>query len=246
MQTPALALKLKNFRRRFGIAAPRVSVRSHIGWHWHAATLALVIMLTGGIVWFMARQGDASQTAEEIRVLSQKLAERDDELLRLRASAGTEQNVVRMERSTRQQLLARIRALEVENAALKEDIALFDRLVPADRSESSIRIERLQVMPEAEAGRYRYRILLGFQPGKAEKEFRGRLQLHAVIVRGGQERTMILADAREQGGEELGLVVKNFLRKEGGFAIPLGDKLKSIEARLLQGDAIKAKLLVQL
>lgn len=58
-----------------------------------------------------------------------QLSEKNNELARLRASAGTEQNAVQMERSAQQQLLARIKVLELQNTSLKEEVSVFDRLV---------------------------------------------------------------------------------------------------------------------
>lgn len=244
MPTPAVTLKLKRFRRRFGIAAPRVIIRSHLGWHWYAAGLAALIVAVGAAAWLLAHRGEASKMQEDIRELRDRLADANAELAQLRASAGTEQNVVQMERTTQQKLLSRIRVLEIENAGLKEDISLFERLVPADGDESVIRVERLRVMPEADEGRYRYRLLLGFQPSKQVREFRGRLQLVAVIMQAGREIELIIPG--DQGvPSDYVVEVKNFLRKEGGFNIPRGAKLKSVEARLLQGDIIRAKRLAQ-
>lgn len=245
MPTPAVTLKLKKFRRRFGIAAPRVIVRSHLGWQWYAVGLTALAMLVGSIVWSIAQQGEASQLRQEIGNLQGQLADRDDELARLRTSAGTEQNVVQMERATQQRLLSRIKILELENAGLKEDISLFERLVPADGDESSVRIERLRVLPDLEAGSYRYRLLLGFQPSKQVREFKGRLQLAIVIAHAGREEELTIP-TETQDASEYGVEVKHFLRKEGGFSIPLGAKLKSVEVRLLQGDVVKAKRLAQL
>lgn len=129
MPTPAVALKLKKFRRRFGIAAPRVTIRSHIGWQWYAAGLGTLAALIAAIVWSLAQQGEASELAREIRELHKQLGEKNEELTRLRAGAATEQNAAQMERSAQQQLVSRIKVLERENASLKEDVSLFERLV---------------------------------------------------------------------------------------------------------------------
>lgn len=244
MPTPAVTLRLKRFRRRFGIAAPKVIVRSHLGWQWYAIGLGALVLVVGSIVWSVAQQGEAWQLQQEVGELREQLSNLEGELMHLRASAGTEQNAVQMERSTQQQLVSRIKVLELENASLKEDISLFERLVPADGDESSIRIERLRVTPESEVGHYRYRLLLGFQPSKQVREFRGRLQLVARIAQAGREQEMTIPGSYE-AVPEYGVEVKNFLRKEGGFTIPPGARLTGVEARLLQGDAIKAKRLAQ-
>ncbi|MBS1190691.1 MAG: hypothetical protein H6R10_2483 [Rhodocyclaceae bacterium] len=129
MPSPAVALKLKKFRRRFGIAAPRVTVRSHVGWQWYGLGLAILVALVAAVVWSVVRQGDASGLMQENRELRQQLSDRAEELMRLRVGAATEQNAVQMERSTQQQLVSRINVLERENAGLKEDISLLERLV---------------------------------------------------------------------------------------------------------------------
>lgn len=128
MPTPAVALKLKKFRRRFGIAAPRVAVRSEIGWQVYALGLVILMLLVAAVVWPLARHGEAAELAEEIRELRSELSERNEELIRLRAGAATEESAVQMERSAQQQLVSRIKVLERENASLKEDISLFERL----------------------------------------------------------------------------------------------------------------------
>lgn len=129
VRAPAVSMKLKRFRRRFGIAAPRVTVRTHIGWQWYAVGGAAIVVVVGLMAWSLAQHGESAELALEIRELRKELAERNDELARLRIGAATEQNAVQMERSAQQQLVSRIKALERENAALKEDVSLFERLV---------------------------------------------------------------------------------------------------------------------
>lgn len=245
MPNPAATLKLKNFRRRFGIAAPRVIVRSYLGWEWYVFGVMAVVLLIGFAFWAFARQGDESQLVRQIGFLRERLAERDKELARLRANVGTEQNAMQMERSAQQQLLSRVRVLELENATLKEEVSLFERLLPADGSRASIRIERLIITPESEVGRYRYRMLIGFQPSKQERAFKGRLEIRVLLNEEGGERSLTLGKDQENASENV-LEVKNFLRKEGSFEIPPATSLKALEVRLLQGEGVKAKRMASL
>lgn len=129
MPMPAVTLKFKRFRRRFGIAAPRVTVRSHIGWPWYAAGVTTLVVVVAAVVWSLAQQGEASELVLELRNLRKELADRNEELVQLRIGAATEQNAVQMERSAQQQLVSRIKVLERENAGLKEEISLLERLV---------------------------------------------------------------------------------------------------------------------
>lgn len=129
MLTPSITLSLKKIRRRFGIAAPRVTIRTHIGWQWYALGLLAVIAACSVVVRSLAQQEEVSELEREVRGLRHRLSEADDELVLLRANVATKQNVEQMERSAQQQLLARIRLLERENSTLKEDISVFERLV---------------------------------------------------------------------------------------------------------------------
>lgn len=242
MPNPAITLRIKRFRQRFGITAPRVSVRTHIGWPWYVLGLVCVASIVAAVVWWIAQRDEVVQLENQIAVLRQQSADMDAELRLLRTQAGTEQSAVHMERAAQQQLLARLKALEQENAGLKEDIALFERLVPADGVESALRIERLNVISGADPGRYRFRLLVGFQPSKQEREFRGRLQLTVMAVQGNKDLQVELPSGKDADSDYL-IEVRHFLRKEGGFSLPPGAKIKSIEARLLQGGAVKARQL---
>ena len=244
MPTPAVALKLKKFRQRFGITASRVVVRSHLPWQWFAlAALALLFSLVT-LVWLVLRSSQVSVTGLEVETLRQQFQEQREELILLRSTAGTGQNAVSIERAAQQQLLAKLEGLERENAALKEDILLFERLIPVIGEEAVVRVENFRVIRDA-GPKYRYRLLLAFQPAKQSPEFRGRLQLAVSFVLAGKEQQLLFPDKKAAIGEYQ-LELKHFLRREGVFELPPGAELKAVEARVLQGDTLKSKRLAQL
>ncbi len=180
----------------------------------------------------------------EVEELRQQLMEQREELTLLRSTAGTGQNAVSIERATQQQLLGRIQGLEGQNAALKEDILLFERLIPVAGEGAVIRVENFRVVREA-SNRYRYRLLIAFQPDRQNPDFRGRLQLAIAYLHSGKERQLLLPERRDSSTEYL-LEVKHFLRREGQFELPEGAVLQGVEARVLQGDTLKSKRLAQL
>ena len=120
MPTPAVTLRIRKFRRRFGITAPRVVVRTHLSWQWYAGGAALILLLFLVIIWLFFQRGETGSMERELDALRTQVRDLDGELLRLRSTAGTEQSAVQMERSTQQQLTSRIKVLELENIALKE------------------------------------------------------------------------------------------------------------------------------
>ncbi len=244
MPTPAVTLRVRKFRRRFGITAPRVVVRTHLSWRWYALGGVLFALVAVAIAWSILQRGGAGETGRELESLRRQVRELDEEVLKLRSTAGTEQNAVQMERSTQQQLLNRVKILESENAALREDMLLFERLIPAMGDEPVIRLESFRVAPDGPQ-RFRYRVLLAFQSAKQLPEFRGRLQILVIYSLGGRQQELLIPAKRETAGE-FQVEVRHFLRKEGGFELPEGAVLRSVEARVFQGDTLKAKRLAQL
>lgn len=244
MPTPAVTLRIRKFRRRFGITAPRVVVRTHLSWQWYVGGVALLLLLSLVIIWLFLQRDETGGMERELDALRIQVRDLDGELLRLRSTAGTEQSAAQMERSTLQQLTSRIRVLELENLALKEDMRLLERLISATGNETAIRLESFRVLPDGPQ-RYHYRALLAIQSGKQVTEFRGRLQILVVYSIAGKRQEMLLPVRREDAGE-FQVEVRNFLRKEGVFEIPAGSKLESVEARVLQGDTLKTKRMAQL
>jgi hypothetical protein len=244
MPTPAVALKLKKFRRRFGITAPSVVVRSYMPWPWYVLLGVAAVFLVATIAWTFMQRSEVDSISSELDTLRLKVRELDDERLVLRSTAGTEQNIVLMERATQQQLMLRVNALESENAALKEDMLLFERLIPVPGDEALVRIESLRLIKDGD-GRFRYRLLVAFQPAKQSLDFRGRLQILVVFKEGEREHQLLIPDKKDSAAD-FSIETKHFWRKEGVFELPLGGQLLRVEALLLQGDTLKAKRAAQL
>ena len=244
MPTPAVSLKFRKLRRRFGITAPRVVVRTHVSWHWYAAGGALVALVVLMILGLALQRGNVGAMETELESLRLHVRSLDEELLRFRSTAGTEQNAVQMERSTQQRLLDQVRALELENSALKEDMLLFERLIPAAGEEGAIRLENFRVVSDG-AQSFRYRVLMSFHSGWLAPEVRGRLEFLITFVQREKPQEMVVPSRRERAGE-FQVEVRNVLRKEGSFELPAGARLKSVEARVLQGDTLKARRVAQL
>lgn len=241
MPPPAPTLKIRRFRRRFGIAAPKVVVRTHIPWPWYGAALLVLILGVAITVWIVAQRGEKAVLVAEVSDLRESLASSEAKLAGLRGSLGAEVSGVQLERTVRQQLQVRVKALESENAALKEEIAYFEHLVPLAGGEAAVRIERFHVTRDPEAGRYRYRLLMAFEASKQVREFKGALQISATYVLEGKDALLTLPEKNGKDASEMLVELKHFLRKEGEFRLPSAARLKSVEARLLQGGTLRAK-----
>ena len=250
MATSGTTVKIKRrLRQRFGISAPKLAIRTHVAWYWRALAMAAVVMLAvaSGVWIFNAgrRIGgfDSNASAREIQSLRDHLMELDAELTKLRTLAGTGENSLQIERATQRQLSLQARALELENAALKEDLAFFEGLVPASESsgEVGVRIDNLRVVSAGAAGEYRYRMLVVNNGGRQARELSGVLQLAVKIEQGGKNAMITLPSDSEQNLQRFRFEVKHFHRLEGGFSVPPKAVVKEVEVRLLQDGVVRAK-----
>jgi hypothetical protein len=107
-----------------------------------------------------------------------------------------------------------------------------------------VRIESLRLIKDGD-GRFRYRLLVAFQPAKQSLDFRGRLQILVVFKEGEREHQLLIPDKKDSAAD-FSIETKHFWRKEGVFELPLGGQLLRVEALLLQGDTLKAKRAAQL
>lgn len=245
MPTPAISLRLRKFRRRFGISAPKLVVRTHIPWQGYLVGVVLLFFFIGALVGVFVQYSNAGVVGLELQELRHQVEAQNQEIETLRASSGTVQSVANIERASQQRVLARLQFLEQENSALKEDMMLFERLLPSSGEESVLRIENFRVLQEAPA-LLRYRFLLFYQGGRQAPEFRGHLQFVIEYSIGGKGQRLLLPEGRNSAAG-YGLEIKQrFVRKDGVLDIPSGVVPGRVEVRLLQGDVVKARAEVQL
>jgi hypothetical protein len=248
-----LALKLRRLRSRFGITAQQVAVRTHVPWHWRAmalgAILALVLVLAGWVYDTGRRFGgfDRSASEEEIGMLRQKVTELEDETARLRSIANAGESNLQIEKTTRDQLSRQVKALEEENAKLKESLAVFENLAKGGSQGESISVSRLRVEPDGVRGHYRYRLLVSRQGEQAGQEFRGNLQIYLTVLQAdGESAMIILPRPDDPDAAKFAVAFRSFRTLEGHFQIPSEARIKRVEVRLVQGNAVKASQSVTL
>jgi hypothetical protein len=238
-----LALTLRRWRGRFGLSARRVAVRTHVPWYWRALatviTLAVALSLAGWIYDAGRRFGgfDRSESEQELRDLRAQIATLQSDLERQRSLADAGESSLQIERTTAQQLSLQVKRLELDNARLREDLALFEGLAQSEGgNQKVVTIHRLRVEADAAGmGRYRYRMLVAAPGGKHEQEFNGRLQLTVTMQQAGKVVMMSLPRADAAESAEFRVVFKHFRRIEGVFQVPSGAVVKAVEASMLQG-----------
>jgi hypothetical protein len=236
-------------RRRFGISAPNVTVKTQIAWYWRWLGLVIAAALAVAIAGWMYDAGrrfagfNRSELQQELTSASERLARLEGENKELGAQAHAGEAKLQIERTAQQQLASQVKVLEDENARLKEDLGFFENLMPAETRDPGLSINRFRVDPDVLTGHYRYRLLL-LQNGKRVSEFQGSLQLILTLHDGAKDVILTLpgdgsADAKADV-KAYRVNFRYFQRIEGMFKVPAGSSLKSVQVRILENGVAKA------
>jgi hypothetical protein len=243
---------LRRLRGRFGIAAPRVAVRTHISWHWRVLAAIGVIstsLALAGLIYDAGRRFagfDRSETEQEIRALREKVETLQKEEGQLRGLANAGESSLQIERTAQQQLARQVKLLEEENGRLKEDLAFFENLASAEGKDAGFSLNRLRIDPDGAPGQYRYRALAAAQGGKKEREFKGNLQIMVSLQQDGKSAMIIFPAQNDPNRQRYNVSFRHFLRVDGTFQVPAGARLTSVELRLMQDGAMRATQTIKL
>ena len=259
--------RFRFMRRRMTIAAPKMSVRTHIPWYWRGLFWILVLSISTASAAWIYDAGrkfagfDRNEVQQELSDLRAQTGKLSAENASLKADGNAAGSRLSIEQTAQRHLAEQVRALERENTRLKEDLALFEGMVAADRKEGSFAINNFKV--EVDKGRLRYRMLLSrgartgsILGGNQEPEFTGRVEFHlfenatAVAADGKGEAPasgMIrLPSTEEAGADNYRVKFRYFQRLDGELALPAGSHPKQVQVRLLEGDKVKATQTVNL
>ena len=253
--------RFRFMRRRMTIAAPKMAVRTHFPWYWRALFWILVLSTSLALATWIYDAGrkfsgfDRSEVQQELLSLRASAAQLADENAKLKADSNASGSRLSIEQTVQRRLADQIKVLEAENVRLKEDMALFDGMIAADRKEGAFAIHNFKV--EVDKGRARYRMLLSRGPrtgsilaGGQEAEFSGRIEFSLIPNAGagaGTDSGMIrIPSIQEAGADTYRVKFRYFQRMEGELALPAGINPKQIQVRLLEGDKLRATQTVNL
>jgi hypothetical protein len=225
-------MRWRLFRRRLSISAPRMTVRSHLPWPLRWALAAIVLGFSGALALWAFEFGTGiagldHEAREAATVLAQVQGQLDEvkrDRDQAQSIANTADSLLKAERVTQARLTEQVKALEMENQALKDDLGFFERLLPASGEGLSVR--GLQAdLPSA--GQLRYQMLVMQQGGRAQPEFRGRYEVVITGLLDGKPWSMPAPAVTKP------LQVKQYQRVEGVLQYPSNVMVKQVVLRVL-------------
>jgi hypothetical protein len=261
-------MRRKRWLRTNPANAMRVAVRSELPWRAKvllllAAMLVIGLVVAAGLIAFSSRPsmpleaGALSAEIERVRAdARQVVAERDSKL----ALLAQLENQQKIDRAASEQVQAQLKALENENARLKEDLAFFESLLPTPSNAKGVVIRsfRLQALNDSErdsgkesarkASRkpgdepqaLRYRLLVQ-QSGRPERDFIGAVSLTVSLQQGGRPWVLQLPDAATPDAGPPPLAFRHYQRVEGTFELPEGAVVRSVLVKIQSNGEVRAQ-----
>src|SRR5918999_6079442 len=231
----------KVIRQRFGIAAPRVEVQTQIPWYWRWAGIAVLLGIAAVAAAWIYDAGrryagfDRSEVLQELQAVRSDLNSTRSELERLRAIANAADSRVSIERTAQQKLAQQVRALEQENARVREELAMVEQMLTSEeRHTQTLSVYRFKVEPDVLPGEYRYRLLLLTPTDRRGREFNGRLELVVSLQEGGHNAMMSFPEPGDAAAAAFRLTFKYFRRVEGTFRVNPRAKVESVQVRVYE------------
>jgi hypothetical protein len=233
--------RLLKMRQRFGIAAPRVAVTSHVPWYWRWAGVALLLGVSAACAAWIYDAGrryagfERSEVQDELTHVKRELADARAELERLRAIVDAGESRLSIERTAQQKLAQQILTLEQDNSRVREELATFESMLSSDaRNAATLSIYRFKVEPDVLPGEYRYRLLLVTPSARREREFNGRLELVVNLTEAGRSAMISFPEPADAGASAFRLAFKYFRRVEGSFRVNPKAKVENVQVRVYE------------
>lgn len=231
----------KVIRSRFGIAAPRVEIHTQIPWYLRWVGIAVLLGLAAMAASWIYDAGrrfagfDRSEVLQELKRAQGELDNAREELERLRAMANAADSRVSIERTAQQKLAQQVRALEQENARVREELAMVEQMLTSEeRHTQTLAIYQFKVQPDVLPGEYRYRLLLLTPTDRRGRDFNGRLELVVNLQEGGQNAMMSFPEPGNAAAAAFRLAFKYFRRVEGTFRVSPKAKVESVQVRIYE------------
>lgn len=186
----------------------------------------------------------ALSETEQVRAYREQAGQLRQELDKFSSMANAAESQLNIERSAQKQLMMQVKTLEADKVKLKEELAFFESLLPADASAQGISIRRLKADVIA-PNQLRYQLLV-MKGGKGDRLFTGNLQLVVTVIQGGKSAMISFADGKAGDGGKFKLAFKQYQRVEGVLTLPEGVTMKAVQARILENGQLRTQLSVNL
>jgi hypothetical protein len=233
-------------KRRFGISAPKLSVRPHIPWYLRWSLTVPFVLAALALAWWAYDSGlelagfHRSETQQELTRLRDQVARLGAENKQLSGQVAQYERQIQIEQASNQETSKQLKNLSDENVRLQEDLAFFQNLTAMRGREGELGVHRLRLERDKMPGEYHLRMLL-VQSGQRVKEFRGSYQLVVTVLRNGQRITHLFPQDAP-GNTQFQLGFKYYQRVEQSIQLSPDAQLENVQVRIFEQGASEPRV----
>lgn len=236
----------RRIRRKFGISAPRVAVRTHIAWYWRWLFVSIVVAF--GILfasWLFDKLGaiagwQRAGTLTRLVQLEKEAVDLRSENQNLRESLALSKREGQIAVAAQTGLTQSVKALQAENAKLKEDLAFLQSLSSGGKP-AGISVGKAYVSADLLPGEYSFQVWL-VQSGARADYFKGHMQLVVNVLQNGRRSDVVFP--ANSADEAYKVNVRIYQRLEGVFKLDPAAKVEAVQVRIFQ-DGVAQPRIVQ-
>lgn len=222
-----------------------MTIKSHLPWPLRIVVLALMVAIGVAIAMWtydISRGTNIGRLDKRaFQAIKDQLHEIGAERDQLSTAVNASESQLNIERAAQKQLAAQVRALEMENIRLKEDLAFFESLLPTNTGAPGIAIRRLKAELIG-LNQLRYRLLI-MQGGKVGRDFVGNLQLLVTVIREGKSAMIVFPDGNSSDSDKVKfkLAFRHYQHVDGILNLPEGVVIKALQVRVLEKGQMRAQ-----
>ena len=202
--------------------------------------IIVILLATGTFMLGRNSAGSAQISEEQLNELKQEIEKLKKENERLSQEMQTARAALSLETAAKEPLQKQILTLEAEKSQLIEDLSFFESLLPVDASQKDVNIRRM-VVTLFSPTQLNYRILLMQGGGKDKTEFNGNLELIVTASKGDEKITLNFPEKSQENKDSYKVSLKHYQRLEGTITLPENIIVKSVQARVMEKDQVRAQ-----
>ena len=234
-------MRFKLLRRRLTISAPQMAVRAAVAWPLRWALAAIMLGFCAAIALWAFEFGKSiagidTGAKEEVVQLRAEVDRLKSDRDKAQSIVNTSASLLTAEKAAGQRLAVELKALESKNQQLRDDLAFFEKLMPASGDGIAIRGLSAEVLAGTQL---KWQVLL-IQPMKNAPVFKGKLEVMLAGTLDGKPWVMdVPADSQQ-------LSFRQYRRVEGMVDLPAQAVVKNVSAKVLEGNVTRAVQSIQL
>ena len=241
-----LLKRIRQLRKQFGVSAPKLSVKTHVAWHWRAIGIGFIVAAVGWMVWtgFDAGRllgGFYKSEADDRRVqLENQVEALTSENRQMTSKVTRLESEMLMGKGAQDSLTRQAIELQTENMQLKEELSYLQQLVSGSSKEGAITIRRVTVERD-DADQLHVRMLVA-QGGAKGDPFVGSLNVALELVQDGKRELINLPEDQPESAMALKLSFKYYQRIDAVVRVPSGAVARTVQVKVLQAGNNQPKL----